>query len=89
MLYMIRWSIKEEMYQAAVERFTKNPPKIPAGVKQIGRWHELGSGDGFALYEADDQIAFSQYVLSWADIVDQQVHVVVDDAAIANALSQM
>ena len=89
MLYMTRWSIKEEMYHDAVERFTKNPPKVPAGVKQIGRWHELGSGDGFALYEANDPVAFSQYVLSWADLVDQHIHVVIEDEAIARALSKM
>ncbi|MGD8426802.1 MAG: DUF3303 family protein [Balneolaceae bacterium] len=89
MLFMTRWSIKEDNYEAAVQRFSENPPEIPKGVTQVGRWHELGTGDGFALFETDDPTALSKYILSWADIVDQHMHAVVDDEAIAKALSQM
>ncbi len=87
MKYMTRWSIKEENFSAAVERFSTNPPEVPEGVTMLGRWHEMGSGDGFALFEADDPVAVSKYVLAWADIVDQKVYPVVDDAEIAQALS--
>jgi len=87
MKYMTRWSIKEENFPAAVERFSTNPPEVPEGVTMLGRWHEMGSGDGFALFEADDPVAVSKYVLAWADLVDQKVYPVVDDAEIARALS--
>ena len=49
----------------------------------------MGAGDGFALFETDDPVALSQYILAWAGLVDQKVYPVVDDAGIAQALSQM
>ena len=87
MKYITKWSIKEENFPAAVERFRNNPPEIPAGVTMHGRWHQMGGGDGFSLLEADDPIALSRYILAWADLVDQEVFAVVDDAEIAQALS--
>lgn len=87
MKYMTRWSIKEENFAAAVERFATNPPVVPEGVTMLGRWHEMGSGDGFALFEADDPVAVARYVLAWADLVDQKVYPVIDDAETAQALS--
>ena len=89
MLYMTRWSIAEENFHAAVERFSTNPPEPPEGVSLVGRWHAMGSGDGFALLETDDPVALTQYILRWADLVDQQVYAVVDDEGIAAALAGM
>ena len=87
MKYITKWSIKEENFKAVVERFTTADPQPPAGVTLLGRWHILGSGDGFALVEADDPVAFSRFISAWADLVDQQVYPVVDDSEIAKALS--
>lgn len=87
MLYMARWSIREDNFAAALERFSQNPPELPAGVSMLGRWHEMGTGDGFALFESSDPVAVSRYILAWADLVDQKVYPVVDDEAIAAALS--
>jgi hypothetical protein len=87
MKYMTRWSIKEENFAAAVERFSTNPPEVPEGVRMLGRWHEMGSGDGFALFESDDPVAVSRYILAWSDLVDQKVYPVVDDTEVAQALS--
>jgi len=87
MKFMTRWSIKEENFAAAVDRFANNPPQLPQGVTMHGRWHQMGSGDGFALMEADDAVALSRYIRQWADLVDQEVYAVVDDQEIAQALS--
>jgi uncharacterized protein with GYD domain len=89
MKYIAKFSIKEENFKAAVARFTQNPPELPKGVTMLGRWHIMGSGDGVALFEADDPVAITRYVLAWADIVDQVVHPVVVDEEIGQALSQM
>ncbi len=89
MKYMSRWSIKEENFHAAVERFTQNPPELPEGVTMLGRWHQMGSGDGFGLFEAEDAVALSRYQLAWSDLVHQQTYAVVDDEEIGQALSQM
>ena len=89
MMYITRWSIKEENFEAAVQRFSQNPPEIPEGVTMHGRWHQMGSGDGFSLIETDDPVALSRLILAWADLVDQEVFAVVDDEEVAQALSQM
>lgn len=86
MKYMTRWSISEDNFAAAVKRFTKSNPEPPPGVKMLGRWHEMGSGDGFALFEVDDQVAFTKFILAWADLVDQKVYPVVDDGEVGEAL---
>ena len=64
-----------------------NDPQTPEGVTMLGRWHQMGSGDGFALIETDDPVGLSRFIMAWADLVDQQVYAVVEDADIAAALS--
>lgn len=86
MLYMTRWTIKEENHKAVIERFTTADPQPPEGVTMIGRWHEMGSGKGFALMETDDPVALSRFILQWSDLVDQEVRAVVEDVEIAKAL---
>ena len=87
MKYITKWSIKEENFAAAVERFKTADPQPTEGVTLLARWHQMGNGDGFSLIEATDPVALSRYVLQWADLVDQQIYAVVDDAEIAQALS--
>jgi hypothetical protein len=87
MKYIVRWSIKENNFPAAVERFKTSDPQPTEGVTLLARWHEMGNGDGFSLVEATDPIALSRFILQWADLVDQQIFPVVDDAEIAQALS--
>ena len=89
MKYMCTWSVKEENFNAAIERFTQNPPAVPEGVTMVERWHQMGSGDGFTLFETEDAVALSRYILAWADLVDQQIYAVVDEEEIGQALSQM
>ena len=86
MLYVTHWKLKEEHTADAVARFSNAPPEIPPGVTMIGRWHAMGSGEGFSLMESDDPVAISSYVYAWADLVDQRVYPVVDDDGIARAM---
>jgi len=86
MKYMVVWSISEANMAAAVKKFKKDPPEIPGGVILLGRWHEMGVGDGFSLFEADDPIALSKYLLAWSDLVDQKIYPVVNDEEAAQAL---
>ncbi|MCL7937781.1 MAG: DUF3303 domain-containing protein [marine benthic group bacterium] len=86
MLYVTHWKIKEEHLEEAVARFSNAPPEIPAGVKMIGRWHAMGTGEGFSLMESDDPVAISSYVYAWADLVEQRVFPVIDDEGISKAM---
>ncbi|CAB5104718.1 hypothetical protein D3OALGA1CA_1653 [Olavius algarvensis associated proteobacterium Delta 3] len=59
-------------------------------LKLLGRWHNLVSGEGFALFECDSAEAVSAYALNWNKYMDLEAAVVVDDdeaKAIGNAMS--
>lgn len=86
MKYMVVWSISEDKFNATVERWATQNPQPPAGVTMLGRWHEMGSGDGFALYETDDPVGLAKYTMGWADLVDQKIVPVVEDDEIRRAL---
>ena len=86
MKFMSVWSIKPENLNAAVERFTTDNPQPSPGVTLIARWHEMGTGKGFALLEVEDQVALAKFMLAWGDLVDQRLVPVMDDAEIAQAL---
>lgn len=86
MQYMVVWSIKPEHFGEVVERFSTADPQPEAGAKLLVRWHEMGTGKGFSLLEADDPVALTKYQLAWADLVDLKIVPVVGDEEIAKAL---
>ena len=51
----------------------------------LNRWH-TGNGKGFSLLEAEDQTALSGYLIKWADLVEQTIVPVIEDAEIAIVL---
>ena len=86
MKFMSVWNIKPENLNAAVERFTTDNPEPSPGVKLISRWHEMGTGKGFALLEVEDQVALAKFMVAWADLVDQKIVPVMGDEEMAKAL---
>ena len=86
MKYMITFTIRAENAKAAIQRFKETGGSPPAGVTLVGRWHEMGTGRGFALLESDDPVAVSKMLVGWSDLTDQTTVPVVDDAQIAAAL---
>ncbi len=56
MRHMIAWSIPVANFAAAVERFATKNPQPPPGVALLGRWHEMGTGDGRRLVDMDAMI---------------------------------
>ena len=88
MKYMCVWSIAPENMEAASKRFKEANPTPGSGVKLLNRWHEVGTGKGYGLLEADNPIELSKFFFAWADLVDQKVVPVVEDEEIAKALSE-
>ncbi len=87
MKYMAVWSIAPENAEAAYKRFKEANPKPGTGVKVLGRWHEMGTGKGFTLLEADNPVEMSKLSIEWADLVDKKVVPVIDDEEMGKALS--
>ena len=50
-----------------------------AGATMLGRWWEVGTGEGFALFEVDDQAAISGWLMAWSHLVEYRVRAVVDE----------
>lgn len=86
MKYMSVYYIAPENIKNTIKRFKEADPKPGAGAKLLGRWHEVGTGKGFALLEADDPVALTRFLVQWADLVDQKVVPVVDDGELSKAL---
>jgi len=89
MRYVTRYRIREENMTAAIERFMTGGPEMPDGVTMVHRWHELGTGRGFAVLDSDDPVAVTQYMIQWSDLVDQTIHPVVDDEGMGAALGAL
>jgi hypothetical protein len=86
MKYMVVWSIHEDNFKETLERWATQNPQPPEGVSMLGRWHEMGTGDGFALFETDDPAGLASYIMGWADLVDQQIVPVIEDDDVKRAL---
>ncbi len=83
---MCVWSVAPENWKAAARRLQESAPKPGPGVRIIGRWHEVGTGKGYTLLEADDMVALSRLTAQWSDLVDQKLVPVVDDEEMKKAL---
>ena len=40
--------------------------EFPAGVTQIGRWHDVPNGNGWIVVEANDQEALTTWIMGWS-----------------------
>src|SRR2546422_6921931 len=56
-----------ENFKAAIARFKEKGSTPGKGVKLLGRWHEMGTGGGFALFEVTDPAAFTVFVMGYSD----------------------
>jgi hypothetical protein len=87
MKFMVTWKVPVENFKKAMSRLkVLAQEKAPAGVKFLGRWHETGTGKGFALLEVEDMTAFTGLLMSWEDLSNQTVVPVVEDDAILKNL---
>ena len=74
------WTAKPGTLREAVGRFLAGQANPPAGVTLLGRWHSVDVNTGFSLYESSDPAAFYQTAAVWADLLDLNNHIVVEDA---------
>ncbi|WP_111893193.1 DUF3303 domain-containing protein [Acinetobacter sp. MB5] len=69
MLFIVKWNIRPENRNAAIERFLKTGGKAPDGVKMLGRWHAVAQLSGVAVIEASDAELIQQWVMEWNDLL--------------------
>jgi hypothetical protein len=85
MKFVTTWKVRPGKLQEAVDRFIGTGDPRPAGIKSLGRWHRTDMSGGFHLIEADDAAAVAEYSAMWADLLEIESAMVVEDAEAINA----
>lgn len=89
MKFMVTWRTRPGLYKATVQQFLKTGAPAPKGLKTVGRWHVPGSVLGWHLLEGDNPTALAEHVAEWADVLELEVHPVIEDAAAAEAAAKI
>jgi hypothetical protein len=89
MKFMVTWRTRPGLYKTAIQQFLKTGGNPPKGVQTVGRWHAPGSTQGWHLLEGDDPGLVGQHVAEWAELLDLEVHPVIEDGAAADAVSKV
>ncbi len=84
MKFLIQFTLHEEKRHETLAMFAQMPADQEQAMmgdhlKLIGRWHDLASGTGVAIMEADTAEAIAAYALAWNRSMDIEVSPVVDD----------
>ena len=87
---MVTWSLKpSQSLHEAVKRFLAGEAAPVEGIKLLGRWHSVDMSIGFSLYETDNMTALYTDAARWADILDLQNYIVIDDAEAGPVLARI
>jgi hypothetical protein len=81
MKFMLTWRTRPGLYQAAFQQFLKTGGPPPKGVKQVARYHVPGS--------VDDMTALAEHVNNWGELIDVELHPVIEDSAAAEAAARV
>lgn len=90
MKFMSTWTALPGALPEAVSRFLAGEaaPSEP-DVKILGRWHSIDLSSGFTLYESDNPASMYKGAAKWADLLEINTVVVVEDAEAGAALASV
>lgn len=80
MKFMSTWALLPGTVQEAVDRFLAGEAAPAEGVTLLGRWHNVDCSGGFSLYETDNAAALHQGAAKWADVLEINTSLVIEDA---------
>jgi hypothetical protein len=87
MKFMTTWSFSPGVLPEAAERFLAGGATPEAGVKLLGRWHNVDCSGGYALYETDDAVALYKGAAKWGDLLELTNVAVIEDADAGQVLA--
>ncbi|WP_428440243.1 DUF3303 domain-containing protein [Photobacterium sagamiensis] len=84
MKFLVTWQFHEGQLHDTLSFFsqmTAEQDRLLMGekLKLIGRWHDVVSGRGVAIFESESADALSAYALHWNKYMDLDIAVVLDD----------
>ena len=89
MKYIITFALTTAGYKERVKRFLETGAPPPEGATLHGRWFTLGHDKGFMLVETADPSTIFRWVSQWTDLINFEVHPVLEDAQIAKVLKSL
>jgi hypothetical protein len=89
MKFMITFPLSSESYKERTARFLETGGGPPEGVTMHGRWHSVSGSCGWVLASSDDPSAIYTWVAQWADLIDFEVDIVIDDEEAAAVLQKL
>ena len=71
MIFMCEYQIDNDKKTDTQAFFASMTPEqiageLPSGVKQIGRWHDIPNGCGWAVIESDNQETLTSWMMGWS-----------------------
>ncbi|HWA95391.1 MAG TPA: DUF3303 family protein [Terracidiphilus sp.] len=88
MKFMTTWTFPTGNIPEAAERFLAGVATPEAGVKLLGRWHNVDCSGGFALYETNDPVALYKGAAKWADLLELTNVAVLEDSEVGPVLAE-
>ena len=80
MKFMTTWSLINGSKRSAAEQFLASGGQEPEGLKLLGRWHNVDCTGGFSLYETNNPALLHLGSARWADLVELNTEVVIEDS---------
>jgi hypothetical protein len=89
MQFITTWKVRPGKLAEAVERFISTGDPRPEGVRSIGRWHRADMQGGVHIVETDDPRALADYTAAWADLLELESFVALEDEAAIGSYSKI
>ncbi|HEX4322021.1 MAG TPA: DUF3303 family protein [Acidobacteriaceae bacterium] len=89
MKVMSTWTFKDGVIAEAAKRFLAGEAAPQPGVTLLGRWHSVDLSTGFSLYETSDPAALYNGAVKWADLLNFETFLVVEDTEVGPALAKI
>ena len=89
MIVMSTYKIHPGCVPEAVSRFLSGKATPTSGIKILGRWHKTDLSGGYSLFETNDPAALYEFAASWAEVLEMDSTIVIEDADAATALAKI
>jgi hypothetical protein len=89
MKFISTWAAQPGTLKEAVGRFLAGQAQPPAGVTLLGRWHNVDCSGGYSLFETSNPVALYEAAAVWADILDINNELVIEDAEAGPILAKV
>jgi Domain of unknown function (DUF3303) len=88
MVFHVTYRFFPEQRNDVQARFLKTGAPPPSGVTMVGRWHGVGSHQGFVVAEASDAEAIAIWLHGWTDLMAFEVTPVLSDEQLTRVLGR-